>query len=185
MRKESTEEQALVLMARDDSGGLRLLMERYTPYVSTVVCNIIGRCMTPQDVEEVVSDVFCALWRNRHKVQPGKVRGYLACMARGHAINRLRSSGRTPALELDELELSVEGPEARVLEEERRRTVHEAIDDMPAACREVFVRYYFYCQGTPDIARDMGLRPDTVRQRLKRGRDWLQNILSERGIDNA
>ena len=185
MRKESTEEQALVLMARDDSGGLRLLMERYTPYVSTVVCNIIGRYMTPQDVEEVVSDVFCALWRNRHKVQPGKVRGYLACMARGHAINRLRSSGRTPALELDELELSVEGPEARVLEEERRRAVHEAIDDMPAACKEVFVRYYYYGQGTPDIAGDMGLRPDAVRQRLKRGRVWLQNRLSEGGFNDA
>ena len=184
MQKEITEEKALSLMAKDDSAGLRWFIQRYTPYVSTIVYNIIGEYMTSQDVEEVVSDVFCALWWNRKKAHPGKVRGYLACMARGHAINRLRGQGRMPMLDFDEIELSVEGPELFVIDEEKRRTIQETIDEMPATFKEIFVRYYYYRQSTPSIAKDMGLRAETVRQRLKRGRIYLQNQFLERGIDD-
>lgn len=184
MQKEITEAAALALMASDDSAGLRWFIQRYTPYVSTIVYNIIGEHLTTQDVEEVVSDVFCALWWNRRKAQEGKVRGYLACMARGHAINRLRGQGRMPMLDFDEIELSVEGPEFWVIDEERRRTIQQIIDEMPVTFKEVFVRYYYYRQNSSSIAKDMGLRTDTVRQRLKRGRIYLQNQFLERGIED-
>ena len=184
MQKEITEEKALSLMAKDDSAGLRWFIQRYTPYVSTIVYNIIGEYMTSQDVEEVVSDVFCALWWNRRKAQPGKVRGYLACMARGHAINRLRGQGRMPMLDFDEIEFPVDGPEAIVIDEEKRQAIQETIDEMPATFKEIFVRYYFYRQSTSSIAQDMGLQTDAVRQRLRRGRIYLQNQFLERGIDD-
>lgn len=184
MRKEINEETALALMAKDDSAGLRWFIQRYTPYVSTIVYNIIGEHMTPEDVEEVVSDVFCALWWNRRKAREGKVRRYLACMARGHALNRLRDQGRVPMLDYDEIKVSVEGPEAFVIDEEKRRTIQAAIDEMPAAFREIFIRYYYYRQSAPGIARDMGLREDAVYQRLRRGRIYLQNQFLERGIDD-
>ena len=184
MQKEITEEMALALMAKDDSAGLRWFIQRYTPYVSTIVYNIIGQYMTLQDVEEIVSDVFCSLWWNRQKAQAGKVPGYLASIARGHAITRLRGQGRIPTLDFDEIDLSVAGPEHFVIDEEMRRAIQETIDEMPATFKEVFVRYYYYRQNTSGIAKDMGLRPDAVRQRLKRGRIYLQNQFLERGIDN-
>ena len=184
MQKKITEEMALTLMAKDDSAGLRWFIQRYTSYVSTIVYNIIGQYMTPQDVEEVVSDVFCSLWWNRRKAQAGKIRGYLACMARGHAITRLRGQGRMPMLDFDEIELSVEGPEHFVIDEEKRRTIQETIDEMPSTFKEIFVRYYYYRQSAPSIAKDMGLREDTVYQRLRRGRIYLQNQFLERGIDD-
>ena len=184
MQKDLTEETALESMANDDSAGLRWFISRYTPYVSTIVYNIIGQYMTPQDVEEVVSDVFCSLWWNRRKAQPGKIRGYLACIARGHAVTRLRGNGRMPMLDFDEIELSVEGPELLVIDEEKRQIIQKTIDEMPAAFREIIVRYYYYRQSTSSIAKDMGLRSDAVRQRLKRGRIWLQSKLLERGIDD-
>ena len=183
MRKEITEKTALELMARDDSAGLQWAIRRYTPYVGTIVYNILGSYMTAQDVEEVVFDVFCALWKNRQKVQEGKLRGYLACMARGHAVNCLRRRGQAPVLDMDALELDVDGPEAAVIQAERQRLLWEAVDEMPARLREPFVRYYYYQQSTPGIALDMGLAAETVRQRLKRGRDWLRKRLPEKGLD--
>ena len=141
MQKEITEEMALALMAKDDSAGLRWFIQRYTPYVSTIVYNIIGQYMTLQDVEEIVSDVFCSLWWNRQKAQAGKVPGYLASIARGHAITRLRGQGRIPTLDFDEIDLSVAGPEHFVIDEEMRRAIQETIDEMPATFKEVFVRY--------------------------------------------
>jgi RNA polymerase sigma-70 factor (ECF subfamily) len=48
--------------------------------------------------------------------------------------------------------------------------------------RDIFVRYYYYCQTTADIAREMALSPAVVRQRLHRGRDKLRQTLIEGGI---
>ena len=184
MHRQITEEKALALMAEDDSTGLQWFISRYTPYVSTIVYNIIGSYMTPEDAEEVISDVFCSLWWNRGKAQAGKIKGYLACMARGHAVSRLRGKGRLPMLDFDEIELSVEGPEMQVIDGEKRQLLQKTVDEMPDTFREIFVRYYYYRQNTASIAETMGLRPDTVRQRLKRGRTWLKNHFPERGTDD-
>ncbi len=183
MREIITEEMALKLIQKDDSAGLQWLIRRYTPYVGTIVRNIIGACMTAQDVEEVVSDVFCDLWRNRQKAEAGKLRGYLACMARGHTVNCLRKRGAVPVLDMDTLELDVDGPEVAVLQAERQQLLWEAVNEMPVRLREPFVRYYYYRQTTPGIALDMGLQAEAVRQRLKRGRDRLRKRLPEKGFD--
>ena len=56
-------ETAIVQRIRDgDPSGLEALMDLYTPYVSVVVWNILRNAMSPEDAEEVVSDVFLAAW---------------------------------------------------------------------------------------------------------------------------
>ena len=54
--------------------GNRLALDRamaaYTPYLSTVVWNALGPAASAQDVEEVVSDAFLALWSRRDSLQP-------------------------------------------------------------------------------------------------------------------
>ena len=50
-------------MQEGDASGLEALMDRYIPYVSTVVWNILRGAMPAEDGEEVVSDVFLAAWK--------------------------------------------------------------------------------------------------------------------------
>lgn len=57
------EETILHRLRAGDPSGLEALMERYTPYVSAVVWNILRNSMPAEDGEEVVSDVFLAAWR--------------------------------------------------------------------------------------------------------------------------
>ena len=49
-----TEEIILRKMRSRDPEGLEQLMERYIPYVSAIVWNILRVAMTAQDAEEVV-----------------------------------------------------------------------------------------------------------------------------------
>ena len=104
-------------------------------------------------------------------------------MARGHAINCLRKRDAVPVLDMDTLELDVDGPEVAVIQAERQQLLWEAVNEMPVSLREPFIRYYYYRQSTPNIALDMGLAAEAVRQRLKRGRDWLRKRLPEKGFD--
>ena len=63
-----TEKQLVKELARGELSALEVLIERYTPYVSSVIaCILRGR---QADVEELTADVFLAAWENRDRLRP-------------------------------------------------------------------------------------------------------------------
>ncbi len=72
------EKHALKALKQRDETALAWFIERYSPYVNTIIYQILARAMSFRDVEEVSSDVFLVLWRNAEKIQEGKVKAYLS-----------------------------------------------------------------------------------------------------------
>lgn len=180
------EKRTLALLAQGREEALEWVIDQYTPYVSAIVWNILGQSMTRQDAEETISDVFVALWRNRERPRPGQLKGYLGYIARSRAINKLREAGRELELEENILTLPEDGPEIVAEGRERRAAVRRAVQSMGPPDREIFVRYYYYCQSAAEIAQYVGLTAAGVRQRLKRGRDKLREELLKGGaVDGA
>lgn len=169
-----TEKTALEAMRRGDEAGLDWFIRRYTGYVSTIVWNLVGHALTPQDGEEITADVFLTLWRYCQNPMDGKVKGYLAAIARTRALNRLRRDGMKQNLEYNELTVTVDGPEGDILEQEAKAAVREAVDAMGPPDREIFIRHYYYGQACQDIAQALGLTAANVRKRLERGRNALR-----------
>ena len=64
------ERRALRGLTKQNETALAWFIERYAPYVSTIVFNIIGSTMSIKDVEEVSSDVFLVLWKNAERIRP-------------------------------------------------------------------------------------------------------------------
>ena len=58
-------------------------------------------------------------------------------------------------------------PETALTEKERTTRVQLALLSLEPSDREVFLRFYYYCQRIGDIAREMGLNESTVKSRLK------------------
>ena len=93
-------------LARKLSQGSRLALNQaidaYTPYLTTVVWHTVGPTASAEDVEEIISDVFLALWSHRANLCPELgLKSWLAAAARNKAIDRLRAA--PPAhLPLDE-----------------------------------------------------------------------------------
>ena len=50
--------------------------------------------------------------------------------------------------------------------------------------REIFLRFYFYCQKISQIAAAMELKENTVKSRLSRGREKLKASLLEEDAPN-
>ena len=89
-----TEDEKLIHnIRRKRRGALDKVIDLYTPYVGTVIYNVIGSAMTKEDMEEVILDTFVSLWRNADKFdsQKGCLRTYLGTMARNLAKNKLAS----------------------------------------------------------------------------------------------
>lgn len=165
-----------------DPSGLSALMDRYVPYISAVVWNILSAAMGPEDAEEVVSDVFLAAWDQAADLRPGHVKGWLAAVARNKAKNKLRQAGRTLPLEEDALDLPAPDDPTEALERaEERRLVRRAVEALPDLDREIFLRHYYYAQPVKAIAADLALNESTVKTRLRRGRMKLKEWLTKGG----
>ena len=179
------ETTALARLRRGDERALEWFVGRYTPYVGAIVWSIVGGRLTVQDGEEIAAAEFLTLWRSREKPREGAVKSYLGAIARSRAIDRLRRETGQPELEYDELDLAVEGPEGDVLAREDGAVLLAAVDALGPPDREIFLRRYYYGQSAPEIGQRLGMKPEAVRQRLKRGRDLLRRMLTKGGFENG
>lgn len=68
-------------------------------------------------------------------------------------------------------------------QEERQRFVQEALNRLSKEEKEIFIRYYYFYQTTEEIGDAMGIRQNTVKSKLKRGRKKLKGFLMERGME--
>lgn len=176
-----------VLLHKLKSGapsGLEALMDIYTRYVSAIVWNILRGAMSPEDAEEVVSDVFLAAWNQSSDLRPGHVKSWLGAVARNKAKNKLRQMGQTLSLEDDIL--NIPGLDHLTEDLERKeecRIVRQAVDSLPVKEREVFLRHYYYAQTIKEIALNMALNESTVKTKLRRGRMKLKELLTKGGVN--
>ena len=176
---ELTENKALRQLQQGSTDALKWFIAKYTPYVSTIIYNIIGSCMSSADVEEVTSDVFFALWENADKVNSGSVRGYLGSIARNKAKNKFREAGFDLPLE-EELYISEDLPlEEQHIEQELQAVVRQKVLAFKEPDREILLRYYYYYQPIPRIAREMGMTPGNIKIRLYRARNVLKSALTD------
>ena len=102
-----TEAVLLSQLKKGDSRALNTIMAKYGPYVQTIAANITTPPLQPEDVEEVASDVFLALWSNVGSVKDGKLKAWLAAVTRNTAKNKLRSNHLALPLEEDYFILNV------------------------------------------------------------------------------
>ena len=174
-----TEEQLVKALRRGDLSALEALMDRYAPYVSSVVSRILrGR---PADVEELAADVFLAAWDSRGRLRPGNLKGWLGAVARNRAFNLLRAGRDSLPLEDDVLLLEADGPDRELDKKETARVVNAALGRLDKPQRELFVRHYYYGQTVREAALAMGLNLSTAKTWLRRGRGTLKTILEKEG----
>ena len=158
--------------------GLVWMIDHYSAYVAAIVHRIIGSQMTRQDVEEVTSDVFLALWNQADQVRTGNIKGYLGRMARNMALNKFREAGFALPLEEDRISDDGSTPESDLLRKEAAQIVAREVGRMKEPEREILLRYYYYFEPVEEIAREMGLNPSTVKTKLFRARKTLKTVLS-------
>lgn len=173
-------------LVRRLQAGDRFALDRamgvYTPYLSTVVWHTMGASATAQDVEEVVSDVFLALWQNRETLEPEKgVKSWLAAVARNKAIDRLRAAP-PPSLPLTEEVVPVSPcPDEEVERRIFAQRLWRAVEALEPPDDQLVLRFYYEGQRLKDIAAGLGLSVPAAKVRLFRARQKLKQILTKGG----
>ena len=172
------------LISRLRSGDRRALEEiiqLYTHYLTAVAARALGPAPSREDLEEVVSDAFLALWRFRDKVDPERsLRPFLAVTARNLAYSRLRSRRETEEIP-GHLPDSRPGPEELAERQALHRHLRQLVEEMEEPDRTLFLRYYFQEEPLHQVADALGLKVSTAKTRLARGRQRLKIALGGKG----
>ena len=168
------EETILRKLRAGDPAGLEALMDRYLPYVSAVVWNILRGRMSPEDGEEAASDVFLAAWDQAEDLRPGQVKAWLGAVARHKAKNRLRRREQTLP--------GPDDPAGALEQKEEQALVRRALLTLPQPDQEIFLRHYYYAQGVKEIAAALDMNESTVKTRLRRGRFKLKELLTKEAL---
>lgn len=168
------------------TAALGKIIDGFSGYVCTVVRNFSRGTLSEDEIDELTGDIFYKLWQNRANLDAEiGLRAYLSASARNAVKNRFRDMKQPPE-DISELEItdgySIEN-QAEL--NEMMRCLDEGLKTVSDREREVFARFYFYGERTPDIARITNLSESYVRGILSTARSKLKDYLMKRGFDHV
>ena len=110
-------------------------------------------------------------------------------MVRIRALLRRAGKSERRVLQVGELVLdpfahrtTLCGTELKLTKKEEAEILRKTLNELPEPDRTVFIRHYYGGEKTAQIGESMGLSPNTVQSKLKRGREKLRRVLKERGF---
>lgn len=166
------------------NGDTRALDELYARYGSGIFSFLVARLGEPALAEEVLQDVMLAAWRSAAQFRgESKVLTWLLTIARNRSINVIRKR-RLPLVPInDALDTGADdtGPLEKVMRHTEQQAVRDALDQLPAAHREVLILVFYHHLTAPEVAAVLGIAIGTVKSRLHRAKDALRDVLRHEG----
>lgn len=185
MAKQS-DTNLLQLIRNNPERGIKEAVEQYGGAVRTICKNILYDC-PGEDLEEVLSDCFVALWQSVDRFSGDSnrtLKSYLYGIARHIALDRRRRLyQKPPPLSLEEMMIEEEYDlETEFIQKRNQDILHQCIDGMPEPTRSIFLLRYFYFFRIKEIANRLGLSEKKVENCLYRERERLKLALIKGGI---
>ncbi len=151
--------------------GLSGFDQLYEEYHHAVYANILKMVRQPAIAEDLLQDVFVALWENHPKIERNRVGNWLFVVSYNKSVNFLKKV-RKEKLEFlhEQQNLSVSSHWDTVSEEEfewKLQLIEEAIDQLPLQKRIVFAKYRLEGKSLNEIAEELRISVNTVKDHLK------------------
>lgn len=173
------EKKLLELLRKKPNEGMKELMKQYMGYCYHIVRNRLEG-FPQEDIEECVSDVFLDTYRYREKLdlEKGGFRAFLAIVARRRAADRYDAAMKKGTLPLEE---DIK-EEKKGLTFEEKETLLQAIRSLGDPDEKILIWKFYYGYPTKMIAEALGLKENTVDQKVKRGLEKLRKALEGGGF---
>lgn len=136
-----------------------------------------------EDIEEIASDVFLALWKNQDKLDIDKeIASYIAGVTKNLILKKQRDM-KNSNINIENLENALydnTNIPNQTEENEKSSIVIEELMKMKAEDRNIFT-YYYHSKGIKEISENLNISETKVKSRLFRIRRKLRKELEKRG----
>jgi RNA polymerase sigma-70 factor (ECF subfamily) len=192
---EYSHQQLINGIKNGDVVAFEELYRQYYIFLCLIAEHIVRN---PSDAEEIVSDVFVKLWNIREKIEIIiSIKAYLVRAVHNTSINFLEQSKTTNKLtdslnnsDYQLLAWDSDYPLGQLFEKEIMDILDHGINNLPDACRQIFMLSRNENMKYSDIADKLGISVNTVKTQMKIAlsrlretlRDYLMILLLFMGI---
>jgi len=124
-----------------------------------------------QIAENIVQDVFVHLWNHRVNLDPSRlIKSYLFKAVKNEALKEIRHRDvekRSQQKLIDLIEPDID-PEKELTTNEMNKEIHQAINELPDKCREIFKMNRFDGLKYAEIAEILNISEKTVETQMGR-----------------
>jgi RNA polymerase sigma-70 factor (family 1) len=168
-RDIDSEKHCLILIAKEnDEKAFRQLFELYYAPLVQYSTYITGSFSL---AEEIVSEVFVSLWKNRLKLtEINDFKNYVYTSTKYKTIDYIRQAKNLTFISFDKKEfqecITYETPEIKYIEEEVRLKLESAILKLPEKCRMIYRLVKEEQMKYRDVADLLDISPKTVENQM-------------------
>ncbi|HUI71935.1 MAG TPA: sigma-70 family RNA polymerase sigma factor, partial [Spirochaetia bacterium] len=180
-----TDEELARCLTEGQPDALTPLYARYAP----LVFHIAAQSLDPSAAEDIVQEVFLALWRKADTYDPqrGPFRPWLLQIAHFQVLNELRRRSRRPrhdpdTSDLDDFADASDGPVETAWQSFRKEAVQAAVEKLPDAQRQALSLAFFEDLTHDQVAETLRLPLGTVKTRIRSGMRKLRFFLAPMGV---
>lgn len=160
----------------NDRLDLNRIIKDYTPYVKTIINNMVYNNLTEEDKEEILSDVFFVFWKNRFKEIP-VIDAFIAGITKNLVREKLRK--KVILLDIADYENNLGYTDIDMFDEKREKIekVKEKMKELSDIEVKIIDMFYYYSKSTKEIANELNLTETNVRSKLHRIRKKIKKNL--------
>ena len=153
----------------------KALFRRYYPSLIFYATRLVGE----EEAEDVVQDVFVELWKRKDHIEIGdQIQAFLYRAVYTRALNVLKhrsvEDGYCVAMEeINQRRAEFYQPDNNEL----RREIHDAINELPDKCKEGFKLSYLHDMKNKEIADILGVSLRTVEAHMYKALKYLRGRL--------
>lgn len=130
-----------------------------------------------EQAEDLAQESFLILWKKRENIDPDKVKSYLFTIANNLFLNEVKHQKVVLRFQKQpQRETTAETPQYLMEEEEFRKKLLLAIDNLPEKHRVVFLMNRIDKLTYREIADDLGLSVKAVEKRMHKALSALREI---------
>ena len=144
-----------------------------------------GYLFSNEDIEEIASDVFLVIWKNKEKLDINKeIAPYIAGTTKKLILKR-KSNVKNNGENIEEYENSLYEKNSdihiKIEENEKINILTNELTKMKEEDKNIFTYYYYQSKSINDISSVLKISQIKVKSRLSRIRKKLKKELEKRG----
>ena len=155
---------------------LERIINEYSSYIAIIINNMASTNLSNEDKEEIISEVFFILWKNKHKLDINKsLSSYIAGITRNLIKEYLRKIKVDVDISDYENSLySYDKIEFFNTEIQEIRNIEKKLENMKEIDKTIFLDFYYSSKSIKDIAKEQKMSEFSVKQRLYRIRNKIK-----------
>ncbi len=159
------------------------ILDDFYNYVYIIVKNGVSVSITNEDIEEIISDVFVAIWKNSCiLLKTTEIKPYLAGTSKNIIRNKYRNTKLNFSIsDYEENLVDACNIEKSIEENEQNKVILDTLKLVKPKEYEIFILFYYESKSIKEIAKVLNLSTSNVKTILHRIRKIIKRKLEDGG----